>query len=173
VLVQRRSGGRWRTVDSDLGLDVLWSVDSQGVYRAEWEPPFDAPLGVYRFGVEANGYALRSSPFALLPTRALTARRVDADPGKVAVVLDYPAAQQHETVGDPAPDATADLTARPASASAGTVRFLVNGKPVTASAGPDGHFQVPAPPGASIEVAPGAGRDAYGNRNSYDLSFTA
>ena len=48
VNIQRRSGGRWRTVDSDLGLDVLWQVDSNGLYHAEWEAPYDhrlAPTG--------------------------------------------------------------------------------------------------------------------------------
>jgi hypothetical protein len=88
-------------------------------------------------------------------------------------VLGYPAAQEHEAVGDPAPDATADLTARPDHAAAGSVRFLVDGTAATATAGPDGRFQVPAPPGAHVEVAPGAGSDAHGNRNGDDLAFTA
>jgi neutral ceramidase len=173
VLVQRRVRGRWRTADSDLGLDVLWSVDSGGVYRAEWEPPWDQPLGTYRFRVQANGYTLLSSRFRLLATQALSARRVAADPGKVAVVLDYPPAQAHEAVGEPAPDATADLTARPASVTAGRVRFLVDGRAVTAKGGPDGRFQVAARPGASVEVVPGAGRDAFGNGNGNDLTLTA
>jgi hypothetical protein len=49
----------------------------------------------------------------------------------------------------------------------------VNGKPKQASAGPDGVFQVPAAPGAQIELKPGAARDLYGNANGNDLSFTA
>jgi hypothetical protein len=76
-------------------------------------------------------------------------------------------------VGDPPGDSIADLTARPAHADSGTATFLVNGKKRTVSAGSDGTFQVQAPPGAQIELKPGAAQDSYGNRNGNDLTFTA
>ena len=45
VQIQRpAANGGWRTVDSDLGLAVLWRVDEDGLYRARWEPsPQPAP----------------------------------------------------------------------------------------------------------------------------------
>ena len=92
------------TVDSDLGLAVLWTVDEDGLYRARWEPPLDQPLGAYRFRITANRYTLASNPFKLRPSEALTPRRVAAPPGKVAVVLGYPPARVQEDIGDPLPD---------------------------------------------------------------------
>ena len=173
VLVQRRTRRGWSTTDSDLGLSILWSVDDNGVYRAEWEVPLGAAGGDYRFLVQANGYTLASSRFAVLPSQALAARRVDAPAGRVAVVLDYPAPQAHEAVGDAAPDASADLRWRPATAGGGRVTFLVNGSPVTAVTSSGGRFEVPAPAGADVEVRPGAGVDRHGNRTGNDLRFQA
>jgi neutral ceramidase len=166
VEIQRRSAdGTWQTVDSDLGLDVLWTVDDDGVYRAEWEPRLAARLGTYRFRVTANRYRLASAPFRLQASRALSVRRVAAPPGKVAVVADYPPAGVREEVGDPAPDANASLTYRPPHVRSGRVIFVVGGKPVTAGAGDDGRFQVSAAPGEVVEIAAGAASDRYGNRN--------
>ncbi len=174
VLLQRRSpAGGWRTADTDLGLHILWSVGGDGVYTAEWEPPFDAPLGTYRFAIRANRYRLHSRPFRVAPSAALIPRRVSAPPGKVAVVLAYPKPRVHEAVGDPAPDSGASLTARPGRAGAGRVAFLVNGRRIAVQAGPGGRFQVPAQPGDHVEVKRGAARDRFGNRNSTRLAFTA
>jgi neutral ceramidase len=171
VLVQRRDGGGWLQVDSDLGLRMLWRVDDNGVYTAEWEPPLDASTGAYRFRVTANHYALTSQPFHLRPV-GLTARRVDAPPGQVAVVLAYPAAHATEDVGDPPPDAGADLTWRPGHADSGQARFLVNGDPVIATADSNGHFVVSAGPGDTVELAEGAGHDGFGNPNRNALTIS-
>ncbi|OLE37597.1 MAG: hypothetical protein AUG48_04080 [Actinobacteria bacterium 13_1_20CM_3_68_9] len=169
VAIQRRSPGEgaWRTVDSDLGLHVLWTVGSDGLYRAEWEPCFTRPLGTYRFRVTANGYSLSSAPFELQASRALAPRRVVAPPGKVAVVLDYPPAKVHEDVGDPAPDANASLTDRPPHVSSGQVTFVVDGKRVTVGASADGRFEVSAAAGQTVEIPAGAARDRYGNLNGH------
>lgn len=171
MLVQRRLAGSWQTVDSDLGLDILWTVDDNGVYRAEWEVPLGAPTGPYRFVVQANHYNLTSAPFTVAPSRALTATRSGGT--GAAITLDYPPAVSHEAVGDPPGDSSADLTARPAHADSGEATFLVNGHPETATAGPNGVFQVSAPRGARIEVKPGAANDGYGNGNGNDLTFTS
>jgi neutral ceramidase len=56
----------------DLGLQILWRVDSNGGYSAEWEVPRDAPVGRYRFVVTANHYRLTSVPFAVLPATTLS-----------------------------------------------------------------------------------------------------
>jgi neutral ceramidase len=119
VSVQRRVGPGWRTVDSDLGLNILWSVDDAGVYSAEWEPPLDTPTGRYRFTIDANRYSLRSHPFRLSPSDQLSVRHAAAAAGKVAVTLEYPPAKVHEQVNDPAPDSSADLTYRPTQDSHG------------------------------------------------------
>ena len=162
---------RWKTVDSDLGLNVLWSVDSAGVYQAHWEVPLDAPTGDYRFVVSANRYGLTSSPFKVKPSEALTAVQVNAGAGRVAVDLHYPAAQAREGVGDPAGDLTADLTYRPANASSGRATFMVNGKSVTVNA-VGGVFSVAAPPGAQVELKTGAVADAHGNANGNALTLS-
>jgi hypothetical protein len=155
----------WRTVDSDLGLDILWTVDDNGVYKAEWEVPLDAPTGKYRFVIHANRYGLTSGTFAVTPSRALTVIQLNSQPGTVAVDLHYPQATQHEAVGDPPGDLTADLTARPEVASPGVATFLVNGKATTVNG-----FVVRAPAGAKVELKPGAVRDKYGNSNGNALT---
>ncbi len=51
VQIQRRAaGGSWRTVDSDLGLAVLWTVDEDGHYRAWWSRPSTSPSAPTAFG---------------------------------------------------------------------------------------------------------------------------
>jgi neutral ceramidase len=175
VQIQRRGAapGAWQTIDSDLGLAVLWTVDEDGLYRAEWEPPLDQPLGFYRFRITANRYGLVSRRFDLRISRALAARRVGAPPGKVAVVLDYPPPRVQEDVGDPPPDADASLTHRPPHARTGQVTFIVDGQPVIVQAGPGGRFEVSADPGDQVEIPAGAGRDGFGNRTGQVLSFQA
>jgi hypothetical protein len=162
---------KWRTVDSDLGLDILWTVDDSGLYHAEWEVPLDAPAGSYRFVVSANRYAITSGTFKVAPSAALTAVPANAGAGRVAVELDYPQPQQHQAVGDPPGDSTADLTDRPAAAVSGLATFVVGGKAVTVSEDGDGVFSVPAPAGARVEVKPGGVRDQYGNANGNALTL--
>jgi hypothetical protein len=173
VLVQRRSSRGWNVADSDLGRHILWSVDDSRTYQGEWEPPFDARLGMYRFAIQANHYKLRSNSFRLRAARSLIVRQAPAGAGRAAVALAYPPARVHESVGDPAPDSTADLTYRPPGARSGAVTFIVNGRRVRAMAGRGGRFTVAAPAGATVEVKPGAGHDQLGNRNGNDLTFTA
>ena len=169
ILVERRVGGAWQIVDSDLGRNMLWTVDKDGLYRAEWEVPLDAPAGAYRFAVHANHYQLTSDPFTVEPAQTLTVSRASG----TSVRLDYPAPVSHEAVRDPPGDYTADLTWRPKSADAGRVTFLVDGKAQTVAAGSDGTFTVKARPGARVEVQPGAAQDANGNANRNDLQFSA
>jgi hypothetical protein len=172
--VQRQdAGGSWTTVDSDLGLNILWYVNEHGVYYTHWEAPLSARPGNYRFAVHANHYELTSDPFKLGPSTALSAKRATAPPGKAAITLDYPPAIHHDAVGDPPGDFQESLTARPDHAASGEVTFLVNGRPKKATEGPNGAFTVSAAPGSQIEVKPGAARDEYGNANGNHLTFTA
>src|SRR4051794_23208633 len=107
VSVQRRAGGSWHPVESDLGLEVLWQVNSSGVYQAEWEPPYDHRLGTYRFRITANRYSFASHRFRLEPSNTLTVRRLGAPARRVAVELRYPPPSVHEDVGDKPPDSNA------------------------------------------------------------------
>jgi neutral ceramidase len=174
VQIQRRAAnGAWQTVDSDLGLAVLWTVDEDGHYVAGWEAPLDQPLGTYRFRITANRYTLTSKSFGLRPSVALTPRRVAAPPGKVAVVLGYPPAQVQEDVGDPPPDVDASLTYRPPNAASGQVDFIVDGRRFTVQATAGGRFEVSANPGDVVEIPAGDGRDDFGNRTGEDFAFQA
>jgi neutral ceramidase len=170
VRIQRRSAGRWRGVDSDLGLDVLWRVDSNGLYRAEWEAPYDHRLGTYRFRITANRYSLTSRSFRLRPSNAMTIQRVRAPAGRVAVQVHYPKPVVHEDVGEPPPDSNASLTARPDKVTrGGRVTFVVDGHRRTVEAGPGGVFETRAAPGAKVTVPVGGARDRFGNRNGRAL----
>ncbi|UTI65008.1 neutral/alkaline non-lysosomal ceramidase N-terminal domain-containing protein [Paraconexibacter antarcticus] len=65
VLAQRQVRGRWRTVDSDLGLHMLWHVTDKGAYDLTWSPPTSVPAGTYRLMVTAQRYALTTRTFVL------------------------------------------------------------------------------------------------------------
>lgn len=158
VAVERRVRDRWQAAADDLGLQILWGVDDQGMYRARWEIPLSAPPGEYRFVVTARRYIVMSLPFEVLPSRALRLRTVDAGPGRVGVELDYPAA-----IG------VTDFTYRPPSANGGTVRFNVDGRPVVVRRRRGTTFSVPVRRGARVEIAPGDARDRYSNGPSVGL----
>jgi neutral ceramidase len=153
VVVQRRAGRRWRTVDSDLGLGMLWKVDDEGAHRALWEVPRSAAPGRYRLRVRAKRYRLTSLRFRVRPSRALTVRTVSSTPSRVVVALDYPGAVRD-----------VDLRHRPPSARGGVVRFRVGGDVVRVrSRGTT--FALARPYGATVRVPAGAARDRFGNRN--------
>jgi len=138
-VVRLRDG---RTVDSDLGLGMLWKVDDQGEYRAFWEIPRDLPLGRYRIVVTAHRYRLASRRFRVVPARSLTLRRVEG-----GVTLDYPSAVRDQ-----------DLRYRPQSANGGTVGYRRASKTVTVSQRRGTVFAVPA------DARGLRGRDRFGNR---------
>jgi neutral ceramidase len=147
ICAERRDRhGRWRTVDTDLGLDFVWRVDDQGHYSAIWEVPLTVPAGTYRFRVTAQRYALDSTPFRVLPATTLQPVQRGG-----AVRLTYP-----EPVVD------VDLTARPAAADGGRVTYLLAGRRHTIRHRRGSAFAVPA--GATIPA--GGARDRYGNRNA-------
>ena len=158
VVVQRRTGGRWHSVDSDLGLGMLWKVDGEGAHRALWEVPRTAAAGRYRLQVRAERYRLTSRSFRVRRARALTVRRVAAPAGQVAVALDYPAAVRDR-----------DLRHRPSSASGGVVRFRVGDRLVVVRQRRGTVFTVDAPPGTPVRIPAGAARDRHGNVNGAEL----
>ena len=154
VTAERRVGRRWVRFDDDLGLAMLWKVDSSGLYDVAWEIPWSAPLGPYRLVVTAKNYRLESPVFQVRPANSLEVVEVPAPAGRVAVAMEYP-----EPVRD------VDLTDRPRRASGGVVRFRVGDRSVRVRRGRSTKFSVAAPPGVPITVEPGAARDAYDSYN--------
>ena len=148
-----RQGG-WVTVADDLGVQVLWTVDSSGVYRAVWQVPLDAPPGRYRLLISANRYQLASGTFSVTPSGALAVRQVAAGPGEVAVMLAYPPALL-------ASELDTDLTDRPPDASGGVAVFAVGHRTVTVRVRSGGRFAIRAPAGTHVRVL--SARDEYGN----------
>jgi neutral ceramidase len=156
VSVERHTKHGWRPTTSDLGLNILWDVDSENRYRAFWEVPRSAPRGRYRFVVTANRYGLHSHQFKVVNSTAL---RVHTASG--GVTLSYPK-----------PVVDQDLTYRP-PIRAGRVMFRVDNHPYVV------HFKdrrvVPLPKqaasGGSVVIPAGAARDRYGNRNTKPLTL--
>ena len=167
VSVQRLTGGRWRTADTDLGLRILWRVDDDqpklsgvprfrrgeaGSYTARWEPALSAPTGRYRFVVTARRYRLVSRSFRLRPAGNLIAelRRTSS---AVTVRLAYPSATPE-----------LDFTARPAWAASGRATLRVDGRPMRVRI-QRGSGTIGVDASADVSVAPRAARDRFGNGN--------
>jgi hypothetical protein len=148
-------------VTSDLGVDVLWTVDSAGLYRAAWQVPYTAPTGTYRFLVTANRYRLASAPFPVAASSALEVRQVATAPGRVAVTLDYPALTLASRLD-------ADLLWHPSTAAGGTVRFKIGSRTVTVRHRRGTTFSVPAAGPVTVTAA----RDRYGNSAANRLTLT-
>jgi neutral ceramidase len=158
----RGKGGRWKTVDSDLGLNFLWRSGAQGRYDAEWEVPFTQKEGVYRLVVTATRYRLTSTPFSVRPLTSLKVVRTAAAAGRVGVKLVYP-----EPVID------VDLTSRPSAAVGGAVGFVVNGATKVVRRKKGTGFGVAAPAGATVQVPARTARDRWGNTNADPARFTS
>ena len=166
VSVQRRTGHGWRTVDTDLGLRLLWRVDDAhpkldgiprfrrgrtGAYSATWEPPLSAPLGTYRFVITARRYRLASRPFRLHTAANLSAT-IERTRRTAIVRLLYPdAVPEH------------DFTDRPRLAVTGRAILSVGGKRVTVRIhGGAGIVRTPA--NEPVALGREGARDDFGNR---------
>ncbi len=145
VTAQRRSGGRWRRVADDLGLQFLWRAGDAGRYTAQWEVPRSARAGRHRLLVTGTRYRLASRPFRVVPSTALVAA-----PVRGGVELRYPQ-----------PRVNVDLTSRPRVARGGRVRWA------TGSARSRRAARFAVPPGATIPA--GGARDRWGNRTGAAL----
>src|SRR4051794_61228 len=98
VTIQKRARDkRWHHVTNDLGLQIIWSVDDNGVYDAKWEVPRSQRTGGYRYVVTAKKYHLSSQPFSVRPNGSL-----QVEDGKLAY---------------PEPVVNEDITYRPKFAS--------------------------------------------------------
>jgi neutral ceramidase len=152
VSVQRRARGRWRRVDSDLGLNMLWTVDSSGRYSVTWDIPWTSLRGPHRLVITAKRYRLVSRVFSVRGSYALRATPVPARPGRLAVQLAYPRAVRD-----------VDLNYRPALVNGGHVHFRVGGRIVVVKHRRGSAFSVRAPAGSSVSVASGGAHDRYHN----------
>ena len=136
--MERLVRGRWRPYTDDLGLQIIWRVDDEGRYTAEWEVPLDAPRADLPLPRHRQPLRDRSREFGVVATNDLEA--VVAD-GRVR--LRYPARR-------------ADVAGRPfarrlvvASASASKVRR--------------GRLRLGRDPARRDRIEDGDARDAYGN----------
>jgi hypothetical protein len=153
ITAERRVGRRWRRVDDDLGLSMLWKVEDTGRHDAQWEIPLDAPMGIYRLVVTAKRYRLESPQFVVEGGAMMNVVEVPAPAGRVAVALEYPGAERD-----------VDLTHRPDRATGGTVVFRVGNRNVRVRRS-GSTFSVAAPAGTPVSIARGRARDRHGNFN--------
>jgi neutral ceramidase len=161
VSVQRKTARGWLTVDSDLGLRILWYVNDDGTYRAFWEVPPTAAKGRYRFVITGNRYGLVSRAFKVIHSTALRVRRYNGrhPRGTIGVTLAYPTAVVEQ-----------DLTYRP-PIRAGRVQFRVAGKKRTVRIRGGGVFFVNPGAGHGVLIPAGAARDRFGNRNAQPVTL--
>ena len=156
VTVRRLVRDRWSPVADDLGLQILWRVDGSGNYTAWWQVPLNAPAGSYDFVVTANHYRLASSAFSVVPSSSLLVTEGSNNRGDVTFTLNYRAPVVNE-----------DLTWWPALVDGGTVRVLVDGRPVTVALSRGATFAIPGSSSARrVVLAPGGASDRYGNVNA-------
>ena len=144
----------WRTVASDLGLQMLWTIRSDRIYRAYWDVPLSARRSRYRFVIRGKRYRLVSRSFRLARSLTLGVRPYPVRAGRVGVTLRYPSARRDR-----------DLNYRPPYARGGKVRFRVGGRRVTVRRRRSPVFSVRVPAGASVLIPAGGARDRYGNVN--------
>jgi hypothetical protein len=147
VTIQRSAGRRWLRVADDLGMEILWSSDPNGHYRAQWEVPLAATPGHYRFLVTAKLYKLASHPFTVGIGALLTPTA-----SALTVQLAYPQAFLLN-----------DWTFRPLLASGGSIKFLVDGRRRIVRERTASNFPIPA--GTSVSIPAGGAHDRYGNTN--------
>jgi neutral ceramidase len=135
VSVQRLSGGGWRPAADDAGLQVVWRVDDNGRYDAQWEVPWDEPVGLHRIVVTGNHYRLVSGAFRVVAATTLSVEQTSSG----AVRVRYPDAVVEK-----------DVTFRPVVADG--ARLLRGGRDLPAGAAVDGYGNCN---GAAVTLQPG------------------
>ena len=117
--IQRRGRHGWRRYTDDLGIQLAWRVDDNGVYTAQWQVPVGVRLGRYRFVVTANHYRLASRPFRVVRSNALVLE--ETAPGRVSVT--YPPIDILKDLTSRRPQARGPLAVKPGQViPAGAVR---------------------------------------------------
>ena len=165
VSVQRRAPAGWSTVDTDLGLRILWRV-------ADGRSPF---VGLPRFRAGERGtYRALLGAAALGADRQIPVRcqRAPLPPGTRARSGSSPRPRSTATVtrrpraalvrlAYPAAVPERDITARPRFAATGAVTLTVAGRRATVRVR-GGLARVPA--GRELRVRVISARDRFGNR---------
>jgi neutral ceramidase len=152
VTVERRTGRGWRNATNDLGLEIVWRVDDEGNYRANWEIPLNEPRGPHRFRITARRYTLVSRRFKVRPSRRLQVEELGSAGSRVRVALGYPDAKRLK-----------DFTFRPARVNGGRVRFKLGGESRTVRRRTGSTFGVSG--SRRVTIPNHAARDRFGNRN--------
>jgi neutral ceramidase len=144
---RRTAPARWVRATNDLGMQIEWSSDADGHYRAQWEVPLTATPGTYRFEITAKRYKLTSARFKVRAGAILTPK---VSGGKVSLAY-------------PQPFLLNDWTYRPLDASGGRITYLVRRRRVTVRRKSSTAFRIPG--GASVTIPARGARDRYGNTN--------
>ncbi|MDZ7731235.1 MAG: neutral/alkaline non-lysosomal ceramidase N-terminal domain-containing protein [Natrialbaceae archaeon] len=149
VHVERATDEGWDTVDTDLDLGLLWTVDGCD-YRARYEVPRDAPTGEYRLRVTGTGYTLESPTFEVTPSTGLRIRGAEVDGERIVI-----------RAQNPPPDPDTHLRPRPRSPRGGSVT-LEDGTTADWDADAEG-WVLPADERTSISIPAGGLEDGLGN----------
>lgn len=147
VTIQRSAGRHWRRAADDVGMQILWSSDASGGYRAQWEVPLTATPGRYRFLISAKRYILASQPFRVA----------------LGAILSPQAAGSAVRLAYPQPFLLNDWTYRPATASGGSITFVADGRRRIVRERTAGVFPIPV--GARVSIPAHGAHDRYGNTN--------
>jgi neutral ceramidase len=173
VTVERHDRG-WHAVedDADLGTVVRHFRDRlDDRWTAEWDVPFDAQAGRYRFRVTGYSYdggalepyEVASRPFTVGPSGGLVVASAESSAGRVLVTGAYPEGDHDRS-----------FRLRPAAVTSGLVSVLVRHADGTTSQGSGGYvpeagaFVVDVPAAAAgdtVEVPVGGLVDEAGNTN--------
>ncbi|MDX6200047.1 MAG: neutral ceramidase [Actinomycetota bacterium] len=136
VSVQRLVGNTWLPATDDFGLQIVWRVDDNGQYAAQWEIPRDEPVGAHRIVVTANHYRIVSTTFTVVPSTILTVGQT----GSGVVQVRYPEAVVEQ-----------DITFRPTFADGATVRRSGDSVPAGGARDRYGNCN-----GAAVTLTPGS-----------------
>ena len=102
VRAERIVGKRWRVVDSDLALAMVWRTDAEGRYTLQWQPAATVPTGTYRLRVSATRYELVSRTFSVTSADAARVRSVSrAKDGSLRATLAFPPAGADDFIPPP------------------------------------------------------------------------
>ncbi|HEV2686521.1 MAG TPA: neutral/alkaline non-lysosomal ceramidase N-terminal domain-containing protein [Actinomycetota bacterium] len=119
TLERLSSGSKWRAATSDLDPGFEWR--SQGsAYSASFDVAPEFSLGTYRFTIASARYTLRSRPFEVVPSEALSVLGVTARRSGSSTILSFIAA-------NPAPDPILNFWDRSRSPSGGAIAFVFHG----------------------------------------------
>lgn len=157
LVLERAVHDGWETVATDLGNRFVWE-QSGSDYRARFDVPGEAALGLHRLRVLSGSYELTTHTFDVVPSAGLRVLGARVE-GSVLMF----AAQ------NPRPDEERSVAWRPTSPTGGVLTFVVDGHErqarwdATRSAwvAPAGNIR----DGARLELPAGALTDAAGNRS--------